>query len=94
MYCTPNLLGGVSSDDHIWQGKMHRTAVCMEGVSTTKQALLWHLVTGQSKRRKTPGSFAGPLSYPTVSDGNVVEHAKWLVSKTLTYLINLLGFAM
>ena len=55
------------------------------------QVLLWHSVIGQSK---TPGSFVGPLSELTVSDESEVELAKWLVSKTLTGLVNLLDFAM
>ena len=73
---------------------MYGTAVCIEGVSTTKQVLPWHSVTGQSRRRKTPGSFVGPLSDLIVSDESEVELAKWLVSRTLTDLLNLLGFAM
>ena len=63
-------------------------------LSTTKQVLLWYSVTGQSKRRKTPGSFVGLLSDLPVSDESEVELTKWLVSKTLTGLVNWLGFAM
>ena len=71
---------------------MHGTAVCTEGcVSTTKQVLLWHSVTGC---HKTLGSFVGPLSDLTESDESEVELTKWLVLKTLTGLVNLLGFAM
>ena len=51
-------------------------------------------MTGQSRCHKTPGSFVGPLSGLIVSDESEVELAKWLVSRTLTDLLNLLGFAM
>ena len=63
-------------------------------LSTTKQGLLWHSATGQSKGRKTPGSFVGPLSDLTVSDESEVEITNWLFSKTLPGPVNLLGFAM
>ena len=94
MNCAPTFLGGVSCDDHIRWRKVHGTAVCIEGVSTTTQVLLWHSMTGQTKRRKTPGLFVGPLSDLTASYESVVKLAKWLVSRTLTDLLNLLGFAM
>ena len=71
---------------------MHGAAVCTEGVSNTKRVLLWHSVTAQSKRRKTPSSFVGPLSDLTASGEDRVEFAKWLVSRTLTDRSNLLGF--
>ena len=63
-------------------------------VSTTKQVLPWHLVTGQSRHHKTPGSFVGPLSDLIVSDESALETAQWLVSRTLTNLLSLLGFTM
>ena len=97
MHCLPAFLGGVGSDHHNRRRIVHGTAVCTDGVSNTKRVLLWHSVTGQSKRRKTYSLFVGPLSDLTASGEDGVEFAKWMASRTLTdqsNRSNLLGFAM
>ena len=86
MHCTPS---SYPAEEDARDYRLH--CGCL---STTKQVLLWHSVTGQSKSRKTPGSFVGPLSELTVSGESEVELTKWLVSKTLTGLVNFLGFVM
>ena len=77
------------AEESVWDYRLHSGCV-----STTKQVLPWRSVTGQWRRRKTPGSFVGPLSDLIVSDESAVETAKWLVSRTLTNLLSLLGFAV
>ena len=57
----------LSHDDHISGGRCTGMPFVLRVCSITKQVLLSHSVAGQSKHRKTTGSFVGPLSDLTVS---------------------------
>ena len=82
-WCTapPTFLGGVGND-HIQRRKVHTTAICIEGVFQPPSEFY--------SSTRWQGSFGSWF----ICRLHIRSDCRWLVSRTLTDLLNLLGFVM